>query len=58
MAVRIDEESANRLINKTEHAPVVGMEHDYVVGLDIFHQLHCLVSSSLPSLMVRRLTRF
>ncbi|KAM3519678.1 hypothetical protein NHJ13051_007334 [Beauveria bassiana] len=42
MAVRIDEESARRLINKTEHAPVIGMEHDYVVGLDVFHQLHCL----------------
>ncbi|KAM3430086.1 hypothetical protein NHJ13734_007893 [Beauveria thailandica] len=42
MAVRIDEDSARRLVNKTEHAPVAGMENDYVVGLDVFHQLHCL----------------
>jgi hypothetical protein len=26
--------------------PVAGYEDDYVVGLDVFHQLHCLVSGS------------
>ncbi|KAM3462620.1 hypothetical protein MY5147_007693 [Beauveria neobassiana] len=50
MAVRIDEESASRLINKTEHAPVIGMEHDYVVGLDVFHQLHCLVNHCIEAI--------
>ncbi|EGX90076.1 hypothetical protein CCM_06496 [Cordyceps militaris CM01] len=34
--------AADRLVNKTEHAPVAGFEKDYVVGLDVFHQLHCL----------------
>ncbi len=43
MAIRIDEKSAIRLINRTEHAPVSGSETDYVIGLDVFHQLHCLV---------------
>ncbi|KAJ4147382.1 hypothetical protein LMH87_001904 [Akanthomyces muscarius] len=42
MAIRIDEKSAIRLINRTEHAPVSGSETDYVIGLDVFHQLHCL----------------
>ncbi len=43
MSIRIDEEAASRLINSTEHAPVAGSESDYIVGLDVFHQLHCLV---------------
>ncbi|TQW01129.1 tat pathway signal sequence [Cordyceps javanica] len=42
MSIRIDEQAAGSLLNRTEHAPVVGIQHDYVVGLDVFHQLHCL----------------
>ncbi|OAA60110.1 hypothetical protein ISF_06121 [Cordyceps fumosorosea ARSEF 2679] len=42
MAIRIDEEAAGRLVNKTEKIPLVGWENDYMVGLDVFHQLHCL----------------
>ncbi|KAJ6785076.1 hypothetical protein PWT90_08530 [Aphanocladium album] len=42
MAIRIDEAAAQKLINTTEHAPVPGLEKDYMVGLDVFHQLHCL----------------
>lgn len=47
MAIRIDKDSASRLVNRTEHAPVPGMENDYVIGLDVFHQLHCLVCLAL-----------
>ena len=43
-SIRIDEEQHSHLINKTEHVPVLGMEEDYILGLDVFHQLHCLVS--------------
>ena len=39
---QIDKESARRLPNKT--APIPGDEEHYIVGLDVFHQLHCLVS--------------
>lgn len=49
MAIRIAEDSARKLINSTEHAPISGFEKEYVVGLDVFHQLHCLVSRLLLS---------
>ncbi|KAJ3494300.1 hypothetical protein NLG97_g4167 [Lecanicillium saksenae] len=42
MSIRIDETAANKLLNYTEHAPFPGLEKDYMVGLDVFHQLHCL----------------
>jgi hypothetical protein len=38
---RIDRSSAARLANKTVRIP--GDPGMYIVGLDIFHQLHCLV---------------
>jgi len=38
---QIDKESARQLPNKT--APIPGDEKRYIVGLDVFHQLHCLV---------------
>jgi hypothetical protein len=40
----IPDEAAQRLLNKTERVPVPGYEKEYMVGLDVFHQLHCLVS--------------
>lgn len=43
MTIRIDESAANRLVNSTERMAQAGREHDYQVGLDVFHQLHCLV---------------
>lgn len=39
----VPREQAALLANKTDRAPGNG-EPKYVVGLDIFHQLHCLVS--------------
>jgi hypothetical protein len=41
--IHIDSLTAHRLINKTEKAPVAGYEEDYIVGIDVFHQLYCLV---------------
>lgn len=42
--MQVDSASHDRLLNKTVHFPVRGYESTYVVGLDVFHQLHCLVS--------------
>lgn len=39
---RIDRQTAERLPYPTEHLAVEGHEHDYVAGLAVFHQLHCL----------------
>lgn len=39
--LHIDKASANKLPNKT--LPIPGMEGQYITGLDVFHQLHCLV---------------
>jgi len=30
----------------TEHVPLEGHTDEYVIGLDVFHQLHCLVGST------------
>lgn len=46
MNIRIEESAAEKLINKTEHIAAAGFESDYRVGLEVFHQLHCLVSTS------------
>ena len=40
---QIDKESAAKLPNAT--APISGEGGIYIVGLDVFHQLHCLVST-------------
>jgi hypothetical protein len=42
--MKIDKHSAMQLPNKTQ--PVPGDEEHYIVGLDVFHQLHCLVRHS------------
>jgi hypothetical protein len=47
---QIDKLSARRLPNKTALIP--GDEEHYIVGLDVFHQLHCLVS--IPSRHIAR----
>ena len=44
ITLHIDEESNDRIPKKSEHVPVRGYENEYLVGLDVFHQLHCLVS--------------
>ncbi|POR37564.1 Uncharacterized protein TPAR_02205 [Tolypocladium paradoxum] len=41
-SVRIDKASHDRLLNKTARIPLAGYEQDHLVGLDVFHQLHCL----------------
>ncbi|KAK0732542.1 tat pathway signal sequence [Apiosordaria backusii] len=41
-SIHIDGQAAERLHDKTERAPVPGFEDRYVVGIDVFHQLHCL----------------
>ncbi|KAM3486851.1 hypothetical protein MY3957_009695 [Beauveria namnaoensis] len=40
--LRIGSDQAKRLLNLTEHIARPGMEQDFVIGLDVFHQLHCL----------------
>ncbi|KAL9113667.1 MAG: hypothetical protein Q9227_002112 [Pyrenula ochraceoflavens] len=40
--IKIDEKSAKKLPNKT--LPIPGEEDSYVVGIEVFHQLHCLDS--------------
>jgi hypothetical protein len=42
MLTTIDERSASQLPEKTERLPLHGREEDYVVTLDVFHQMHCL----------------
>ncbi|UNI18540.1 hypothetical protein JDV02_004803 [Purpureocillium takamizusanense] len=39
---QIDQKEHDRLINKTEHVAIPGLEDKYMTGLDVFHQLHCL----------------
>jgi hypothetical protein len=36
----------DRLETKSERIAIPGLENEYMVGLDVFHQLHCLVSFS------------
>lgn len=43
---RIPRSSAAKLVNKT--VPIPGEPGQYIVELNVFHQLHCLVSTSLP----------
>lgn len=38
----VDAEVAGRLPEETERLPVPGRENEYVITLDVFHQLHCL----------------
>ncbi|UNI23174.1 hypothetical protein JDV02_009009 [Purpureocillium takamizusanense] len=41
-SVRIGKESHDQLLNKTTQIPLAGHEEDYFLGIDVFHQLHCL----------------
>lgn len=38
----VDAETASKLPFTTEHAPSEGHTNDYIVGLSVFHVLHCL----------------
>lgn len=40
--LHISELENSRLLNKSIHTPIPGLEHTYIGGLDVFHQLHCL----------------
>lgn len=42
MLSAIDAETAALLPEKTERLPVKGRENEFVVTLDVFHQMHCL----------------
>ncbi|KAF2181035.1 hypothetical protein K469DRAFT_671634 [Zopfia rhizophila CBS 207.26] len=42
MPVQVPASEAPKLPNKTAHYTVKGFEDDYMVGIDVFHQLHCL----------------
>ncbi|PYI06043.1 hypothetical protein BO78DRAFT_316369, partial [Aspergillus sclerotiicarbonarius CBS 121057] len=38
----IDSHSASQLLDQTERLPLAGREDEYVITLDVFHQMHCL----------------
>ncbi|ROW15314.1 hypothetical protein VPNG_03062 [Cytospora leucostoma] len=40
--IHIDQKMAEKLPYQTEHVPLEGYEDEYVVGLSVFHYLHCL----------------
>ncbi|KAI8626641.1 tat pathway signal sequence [Xylariaceae sp. FL1651] len=42
IAIHINEESQERLINKSQRVPIEGYEQDFLTGLGVFHQIHCL----------------
>jgi hypothetical protein len=43
VAIYISEEENSRIPNATEHIAIPGLQDKYLIGLDMFHQLHCLV---------------
>jgi hypothetical protein len=48
ISVHIDADSQALIPGKSEHVPHPGFENEYMIGLDVFHQLHCLVSCPVP----------
>ena len=42
MLSTVDGQTAGRLPNKTERLAVPGRENEFIITLDVFHQLHCL----------------
>ena len=51
---KIHESDARQLNNQT--VPIPGEPEYYIIGLDVFHQLHCLVSCPLRTSSIRILT--
>lgn len=41
-AIAVDEQTAQKFPYPTEHVALAGHEHEHIVGLAVFHQLHCL----------------
>ncbi len=46
VSIRIDKAEHQLMPNKTERIPIPGQESEYRIGIDVFHQLHCLVGKS------------
>ncbi|RWA09506.1 hypothetical protein EKO27_g5598 [Xylaria grammica] len=42
MLTTVDHDTAKQLPEETERLPVPGREDEYLVTLDVFHQMHCL----------------
>ncbi|KAK4172809.1 hypothetical protein QBC36DRAFT_361584 [Triangularia setosa] len=42
-SIHVDENLASQLHDKAERAPVHGLENKYIVEIDVFHQLHCML---------------
>lgn len=53
MTLAISEEEQLLLPDPGEKFPIKGHEHEYVVGLDVFHELHCLVCCCIRSIPVK-----
>lgn len=49
LVVHINASDNEQLPEKTEKIPVPGRENQYIASIDVFHQLHCLVSSVVVS---------
>lgn len=43
-----DEVDLDQLPKDTEKVPLSGLEDQFLIGLDVFHQLHCLVRGKVP----------
>ncbi|KAF4626229.1 hypothetical protein G7Y89_g11930 [Cudoniella acicularis] len=41
-ALHISDEENSKLYNTTERVTIEGMEDQFLIGMDVFHQLHCL----------------
>jgi hypothetical protein len=46
VTLHVDSKMHDQIAAKSEHIPIPGFEGEYMIGLDVFHQLHCLVSRS------------
>jgi len=42
LSIHISASEHALLLNKTERIPIPGLESQYLMGVDVFHQLHCL----------------
>lgn len=42
LSVHISSLEHETLVNKTERIPLPGFQSEYLMGVDVFHQLHCL----------------
>src|ERR1700761_5190594 len=57
VTLHVDAKMHDQLAAKSELIAMPGLESEYLVGLDVFHQLHCLVSFEDPKADNKSLTQ-